>query len=68
MIYAQVGYDPTGAKRFDKWHERIALNYQSAPKGYFHVFNEAHTIIYEMIEAGAAIDEKTIVDIYIGQH
>ena len=32
MIYSQVGYDPTGAKRFDKWHERIALNYQSAPK------------------------------------
>ena len=68
MIYTQVGYDPTGAKRFDKWHERIALNYQSAPKGFFHVFNEAHTIIYEMIEAGAPIDEKTVVDISIGQH
>lgn len=68
MIYAQVGYDPTGAKPFDKWHERNALNYQPALKGFFHVFNEAHTIIYEMIESGAPIDEKTVVDISIGQH
>jgi hypothetical protein len=70
MIYSQVGYDPTGAhaRRFDKWHERIALNFQSAPRGYFHVFNEAHTIIYELIMAGADIGEKTVVDISIGQH
>lgn len=68
MIYSQVGYDPSGAKRFDKWHERIALNFQSAPKGYFHVFNEAHTIIYELILAGAEIGEHFVVDISIGQH
>lgn len=70
MIYSQVGYDPTGAKsnRFDKWHERIELNYQSAPKGYFHVFNEAHTVIYELIVAGAEIGEKFVVDISIGIH
>lgn len=68
MIYSQVGYDPTGADRFKKWHDRIALNYQSAPKGFFHVFNEAHTIIYELIVAGAQIGEKTVVDISIGIH
>lgn len=68
MIYSQVGYDPTGANRFKKWHDRIALNHQSAPKGFFHVFNEAHTIVYEMILAGAEIGEKTVVDISIGQH
>ena len=70
LIYSQLGYDPSGThrKRFDKWHNRIALNYQSAPKGYFHVFNEAHTIIYELIVAGANIDEKFVVDISIGQH
>jgi len=68
LIYNQTGYDPTGGNRFQKWHERIALNYQSAPKGYFHVFNEAHTIIYELIVAGADIGEKFIVDISIGQH
>jgi hypothetical protein len=68
MIYNQVGYDPSGGKRFEKWHERIALNYQSAPKGFFHVFNEAHTIIYEMILAGAPIGNKVVVDISIGQY
>lgn len=67
LIYRQVGYDPTGASRFDKWHERIALNHQSAPRGYFSIFNEAHTVIYELIEAGAEVGEKTIVDISIGQ-
>ena len=70
MIYSSCGYDPTGrySTKFDKWHERIALNHQSAPKGFFHVFNEAHTIIYELILAGADIDEKFVVDISIGQH
>ncbi|RWI60227.1 MAG: hypothetical protein EOQ93_02915 [Mesorhizobium sp.] len=71
MIYSQVGYDPAARKgkdRFAKWHERLALNYQSAPKGHFHVFNEAHTIIYELIVAGADIGEKFVVDISIGLH
>lgn len=68
MIYSRVGYDPTGANRFQQWHDRIALNYQSAPKGFFHVFNEAHTIIYELILAGANVGPKTVVDISIGLH
>jgi hypothetical protein len=70
LIYSQVGYDPSKkhAKRFEKWHERIALNYQSAPRGYFHVFNEAHTVFYELIQAGADIGEHFVIDISIGQH
>lgn len=68
MIFAQVGYDPTGKHKFHKWHERIGLNFQSAPRGFFHVFNEAHTIIYELILAGAEIDEHFVVDISIGLH
>lgn len=68
MIYSNVGYDPTGADRFKKWHDRIALNFKAAPRGYFDVFNEAHTIVYELIVAGAEIGEKTVVDISIGQH
>lgn len=70
MIYSQVGYDPTGQApdKFRKWHERISLNYQSAPKGFFHVFNEAHTIIYELIIAGAEIGDKFVIDISIGTY
>ena len=68
LIYSQVGYDPTGgrAEPLRKWHERIALNHQSAPRGYFSIFNEAHTIIYELIMAGAQIGEKLVPDISIG--
>ncbi len=68
LIYSQLGYDPSGrhVDRFKHWHDRIALNYHSAPKGYFHVFNEAHTIIYELIQAGADIGDKFVVDISIG--
>jgi hypothetical protein len=68
LIYSQVGYDPSRPQRFEKWHERVALNYQSAPKGFFHVFNEAHTVIYELIQAGAEIGEHFVIDISIGQH
>jgi hypothetical protein len=68
LIYSQVGYDPNHSNKFDKWHERIALNYQSTPKGYFHIFNEAHTIIYELVQAGAPIGERMVVDISVGQH
>lgn len=67
LIYSQVGYDPNGQGRFQKWHERIELNYQSAPRGFFHVFNEAHTIIYELIMAGAQVGENMVVDISIGR-
>jgi hypothetical protein len=67
LIYSQVGYDPNGrAEPLRKWHERIALNHQSAPKGYFSIFNEAHTVIYELIMAGAQIGEKVVPDISIG--
>lgn len=68
LIYSQLGYDPTGKDRFKSWHDRIALNYQSAPRGFFHVFNEANTIIYELIAAGANIGPKFVVDISIGLH
>lgn len=70
LIYSQVGYDPTGtiAEPFRKWHERIELNHQSAPEGYFSIFNEAHTILYELIMTGAKIGEAMVPDISIGSH
>lgn len=70
MIYTQVGYDPSGSKNepLRKWHERIELNHQSAPRGYFSIFNEAHTVIYELIMAGADVGEGLVPDISIGQH
>lgn len=70
LIYSQVGYDPTGRnpEPLRKWHERVELNHQSAPRGYFSIFNEAHTVIYEMIMAGAPVGESVVPDISIGKH
>lgn len=70
LIYSQVGYDTSGvsAEPLRKWHERIELNHQSAPAGYFSIFNEAHTVIYELIMAGANVGEKMVPDISIGSH
>lgn len=68
LIYSQVGYSSDGinAEPLRKWHERIELNHQSAPLGYFSIFNETNTVIYELIKAGAPIGEKLIPDISIG--
>lgn len=70
FIFEQLGFNPASAEsvRFKKWHDRIALNHRSAPRGFFHVFNEVDTIIYELILAGAKIDDKFVVDISVGQH
>jgi len=70
MIYSNVGYDPSGQnqQKFDKWHDRLAINSQSCPRNFFEVFTESSSIIYEMIVAGVTVDEKTIVDGSIGTH
>ena len=69
FIYSAVGYDPNEGfqAKFKHWHERLALNYQSAPRGYFCIFNESSSIVYELIMAGVNVDPKTIPDISIGQ-
>lgn len=70
MIYSQVGYDPDGniTEPLRKWFERIELNHQSAGDGYFCIFNESHTVIYELIMAGAPIGESMVPDISMGTH
>lgn len=68
-IYRRVGYNP-GAKEninMKEWHDRIALNHQSAPEGYFCIFNEANTLIYELIISGVPVGPKTVPDISIGR-
>ena len=67
MIYSQVGCasDVSSSEPLRKWHERIESNHQSASSGYFSIFNEVHTVIYELIMAGAQIGEKMVPDISI---
>lgn len=70
LVYSHVGYDPEGKNehKFARWHERISMNFRAAPRGYFHVFNECSTIIFELIRSGCDIGEKTVVDISVGSH
>lgn len=70
LIYSNVGYDPSGKldEKFEKWHERLAINNHSSPRGFFDVFTEADTVIYELIVAGAPVGDKMIPDGSIGIH
>jgi hypothetical protein len=70
LIYSQVGYDPSGKlnQKFQKWHERLAINNHASPRGFFDVFTEADTVIYELIVAGAPVGDTMIPDGSIGIH
>jgi hypothetical protein len=70
LIYNEVGYHAHVdlQERLSSWLARVALNRQMALPGYFSVFNEAHTVIYELILAGAKVGPKLVPDISIGQH
>ncbi|MDI2090157.1 hypothetical protein [Commensalibacter oyaizuii] len=45
---------------------RIKLDHQSAPKGFFFILNEAHTIICKIIQAEVNVEGKNVIDISIG--
>lgn len=74
LIYYMVGYnqqkgeqDDEDKKIWDPFLDRLKANYRSVKKGYFSVFNEIDYIYYSMIQNGVIIDEKTVVDISVGQ-
>jgi hypothetical protein len=55
----------------DAWQifqERIALVYDSVPAGYFCIFKESADIYATMINGGAAMGARMILDISIGIH
>ena len=69
LIYAEVGFNPSGTV-YDAmlpWLERVSLNFNAAPEGYFAVFNESDTLIYEMISSGVKVGPKIVPDISVGQ-
>ncbi|WP_030541553.1 hypothetical protein [Sphingobium sp. DC-2] len=68
FIYAQVGYNPTGASHvaWQQFHDRVSLAYHTVPAGYFSIFKEVADIIVTMIRAGAQIGKSFIPDISVG--
>lgn len=65
FIYKALQYVPE-----DKWryfHDRASLNRNSAPNGYFMVFNEISGMIVDLIRANLRVNEFTIPDISVGK-
>ena len=70
FIYAQVGYNPTGAANvaWKQFHDRVGLAYDTVPAGYFSVFKEIASILVTMMNEGANLGQKFIPDISVGLH
>lgn len=68
FIYAQVGYNPTGASHvaWQQFHDRVSLAYHTVPAGYFSIFKEVADMIVTMIRSGAQIGKTFIPDISVG--
>lgn len=68
FIYAQVGYNPAGASdiAWKQFHDRVSLNYDTVPNGYFSIFKEIADMIVTLIRGGAKLSDKFIPDISVG--
>lgn len=65
-IYDALEYTPG-----DKWkyhHDRISLLRDTAPLGYFTIFQEVSGLIVDLIAADLTVNHNTIVDISVGSH
>jgi hypothetical protein len=69
FIYAQVGYNPTGAPdvAWRQFHDRVSLSYHTVPDGYFSIFKEIADIFVTMIRGGANLGPSFVPDISVGQ-
>ena len=57
------------AKKLDKWKhflDRVDLNYDVVPDGYFSIFKETSGLTVSLIRNGIIIDESTIPDLSVG--
>jgi hypothetical protein len=64
FIFDALNYTPA-----DKWryfHDRVSILTDSAPDGYFIIFNEVTGLISDLIAAGLPVNDKTIPDISVG--
>jgi hypothetical protein len=68
FIYAQVGYNPTGAPSvaWQQFHDRVGLSYHTVPDGYFSVFKEVADMLVTLIRQGAELGNTFIPDISVG--
>lgn len=68
FIYAQVGYNPTGAAQvaWQQFHDRVSLTYHTVPDGYFSIFKELADMFVTLIRSGANLGQDFLPDISVG--
>ncbi|MET3433553.1 hypothetical protein ABIC71_003055 [Herbaspirillum seropedicae] len=69
FIYGAVGYNPE-QQMLDRWkhfHDRVDINLDSVPDGYYSIFKEIAGMIVTLIRAEVAISDKVIPDLSVGK-
>lgn len=64
FIYEALKYTP--ADRWMHYHDRVSLLRNSAPDGYWIVFNAITGLIVDLINANLTVNDRTIPDISVG--
>lgn len=65
FIFDALSYTPADSWKF--YHDRVSLLKDSAPVGYFTVFQEITGLVVDLISSGLTVNHKTIPDISVGQ-
>ncbi|MBS7777670.1 hypothetical protein [Acidovorax sp. CCYZU-2555] len=69
FIYDGCGYKPEAEKNalWQNFHDRVSLNFDSVPEGYFSVFKQIADLIVSLGQRGLHIHKKFVPDISVGQ-
>lgn len=69
FIYKAVGYVPdhTIIDSWQHFHDRVDMNLDAVPAGYFSVFREIASMIVPMIRSGVIISDRVVPDISVGK-
>lgn len=69
FIYNRLGYDPQNniPDPWVKFHDRVLLNYNNLPPGYYSVFREVADFIIYLMQQGMTVDEHSVPDGSVGR-
>lgn len=69
FIYKGCGYDPTQQLPavWRNFHDRVSLNFDAVPEGYFSIFKQIADLIVALGQRGLHIHDGFVPDISVGQ-
>lgn len=69
FIYKGCGYDPSNQlpALWRNFHDRVSLNFDSVPEGYFSIFKQIADLIVALGQRGLHINDNFVPDISVGQ-